>query len=206
MELFRSHCNLLWSQFKVATLNRLRVGHNDILKGLLGLPRWCSSSLAFARNGVNNLVVIRRHSTLSLRSRVELSENSIITSIRQSSAYVCGPIQQQWLGLLKFYKKYGSPGIINLCDTSPRPSLCQLFVVEYERLQEDGSLTEDRLMEEAALALEARGIYLDYSRAPPKPETSTLEAEEGASSPTSQTKISKISLADVFKQSQEEEK
>ncbi|KAG0728171.1 hypothetical protein GWK47_033044 [Chionoecetes opilio] len=105
MELFRSHCysiyyNSLWSRFKVATLNRLKVCHNDILKRLLGLPRWCSSSLAFARNGVNNLDVIRRHSVFSLWSRVELSSNSIITSVRQSSAYVCGPIQQRWLGLL----------------------------------------------------------------------------------------------------------
>ncbi|KAG0724027.1 hypothetical protein GWK47_041484 [Chionoecetes opilio] len=105
IELFRSHCysiycNLLWSRYKVATMNRLKVCHNDILKRLLGLPRWCSSSLAFARNGVNNLDVIRRHSVFSLRSRVELSTNSIITSVRQSSAYVCGPIQQRWLGLL----------------------------------------------------------------------------------------------------------
>ncbi|KAG0721844.1 hypothetical protein GWK47_045614 [Chionoecetes opilio] len=105
MELFRSHCysiycNSLWSRFKVATLNHLKVCHNDILKRLLGLPRCCSSYLVFARNGVNNLNVIRRHSVFSLRSRVKLSTNSIITSVRQRSAYVCGPIQQRWLGLL----------------------------------------------------------------------------------------------------------
>ncbi|KAG0716495.1 hypothetical protein GWK47_009543 [Chionoecetes opilio] len=105
MELFRSHCysiycNSLWSRYKVATMNRLKVCHNDTLKRLLGLSRWCSLSMAFARNGVNNLDVIRRHSVFSLRSRVELSTNSIITSVRQSSAYVCGPIQQRWLGLL----------------------------------------------------------------------------------------------------------
>ncbi|KAG0715278.1 hypothetical protein GWK47_001347 [Chionoecetes opilio] len=105
MELFRSHCyfifcNLLWSRFKVATLNCLKVCHNDILKRLLGLPRWSISSLAFGRNGVNNLDVIRRHSVFSLKSRVELSVNSSIISVRQSSAYVCGPIQQRWLGLL----------------------------------------------------------------------------------------------------------
>lgn len=47
--------------------------------------------------------------------------------------------------------------------------MCQLFVAEYQRLQEDDdSLTEEKLMEEAALALEAKGIYLDPSRAPPK--------------------------------------
>ncbi|KAG0722213.1 hypothetical protein GWK47_044940 [Chionoecetes opilio] len=105
MELFRSHCysiycNSLWSRYKLATMNRRKVCLNDILKRLLGLPRWCSSSLAFARNGVNNLDVIRRHSVFSLRSRVQLSTNSIITFVRQSSAYICGPIQQRWLGLL----------------------------------------------------------------------------------------------------------
>ncbi|KAG0693436.1 Transposon TX1 uncharacterized protein [Chionoecetes opilio] len=105
MELFRSHCysiycNSLWSRYKVATMNRFKVCHNDILKRLLGLPRWYSSSLAFARSGVNNLDVIRRHSVFSLRSRVEFCTNSIITPVRQSSAYVCGPIQQRWLGLL----------------------------------------------------------------------------------------------------------
>ncbi|KAG0710600.1 hypothetical protein GWK47_022450 [Chionoecetes opilio] len=79
MELFRSHCystiycNSLWSRFKLATLNRLKVCHNDILKRLLGLPRWCSSSLAFARNGVNNLDVIRRHSVFSLNNDITCS-------------------------------------------------------------------------------------------------------------------------------------
>ncbi|KAG0725577.1 hypothetical protein GWK47_004619 [Chionoecetes opilio] len=105
IELFRSHCysiycKSLWSRYKVATMNRLKVCHNDIFKRVMRLSKWCSSSLAFGRNGVNNLDVIRRHSVFSLRSRVELSTNSIITSVSQSSAYVCGPIQQRWLGLL----------------------------------------------------------------------------------------------------------
>ncbi|KAG0728172.1 hypothetical protein GWK47_033047 [Chionoecetes opilio] len=72
MELFKSHCYSIYcksllSRFKVATLNRLKVCHNDILKRLLELPRWSSSSLAFARNGVNNLDVMRRHSAFSLK-------------------------------------------------------------------------------------------------------------------------------------------
>lgn len=37
-------------------------------------------------------------------------------------------------------------------------------------------------------------------------EISTLEAEEGVSSPAGQSNISKVRLADVFKESQEEEK
>ena len=62
------NCNLLWSQFKMATINRLRVCY-DVLKRLLMLPRWTSSSLAFTKNGVINLGVIRRHSIFSMKSR-----------------------------------------------------------------------------------------------------------------------------------------
>ena len=68
----------------------------------------------------------------------------------------------------QFYKKYGSPGYIQLSDESKRLTLCQLFVEEYERLQTEGNTPTENLMDEAALALESRGIYLDRSRAPPK--------------------------------------
>ena len=105
LELFRSHCyslycNSLWSRYKVASMNRLKVCHNDILKRLLGLPRWTSSSQAFTRHGMKSLAIIRRHSAFSMRSRVERSDNSVVASVRQSSAYVCGPMRQKWLGLL----------------------------------------------------------------------------------------------------------
>ena len=41
LELFRSHCyslycNSLWSRYRVATLHKLKVCHNDILKRLAG--------------------------------------------------------------------------------------------------------------------------------------------------------------------------
>ncbi|XP_045133094.1 28S ribosomal protein S23, mitochondrial-like [Portunus trituberculatus] len=68
----------------------------------------------------------------------------------------------------KFYRKYGSPGIINLSETNARSSLCQLFVAEYKHLEADSTLTEDRLMEEAALALETSGFYLDHFQHPQK--------------------------------------
>ena len=90
LELFRSHCysfyyKLMWLLFKVTTMNRLTVCHNDVLRTL---PSWTSSSLAFTRNGVKNPGVIHWHCACKLKSRVERSENSIITSVRQSSALV----------------------------------------------------------------------------------------------------------------------
>ncbi|XP_071535958.1 small ribosomal subunit protein mS23 isoform X1 [Panulirus ornatus] len=108
--------------------------------------------------------------------------------------------------LRKFYKKYGSPGKIILFDTKRQLTLCQLFVKEYERLQADGLFPEDQLMEETALALEAQGIYLDRSRAPPKTETShdmEVAVEKSSTHDTLTKKQDKIRLADVFKESQE---
>ena len=105
MELFRSHCyslycNSLWSRYRAATMRKLKVCHNDILKRLLGLPRWASSSLAFAGQGVKCLAEIRRHAVCSMRDRVERSSNSVISSVRCSSAYVLSPLYQEWSRLL----------------------------------------------------------------------------------------------------------
>ena len=105
MELFRSHCyslycNSLWSQYRAATMKKLKVCHNDILKRLLGLPRWASSSLAFAGQGLKCLAEIRRHAACSMRDRVRRSSNSIISSVRCSSAYVLSPLYHEWYRLL----------------------------------------------------------------------------------------------------------
>ncbi|XP_045601777.1 small ribosomal subunit protein mS23 isoform X2 [Procambarus clarkii] len=104
----------------------------------------------------------------------------------------------------QFYKKYGSQGTARLSDKSSRPTVCQLFVKEYERLQADGNIPEDQLMQEAALALEARGIYLDRSRVPPKVESSELRMDEERL-PSSNIDSEKLSLAEIFKNSQADE-
>ncbi|KAK3869068.1 hypothetical protein Pcinc_025595 [Petrolisthes cinctipes] len=103
-----------------------------------------------------------------------------------------------------FYKKYGSTGTINLSDRNPRPSLCQRFVQEYQRFESEGNTPEDKLMEEAALTLEAHGIYLDKSRAPPK-ETKTEEMDEDEPPRAPKTvKLDTLRLAELFKESQDE--
>lgn len=105
LELFRSYCyslycNSLWSNYRIATINKLRVCHNDILKRLLGIHRWESSSWTFAVNHVKCLDVIRRNAVVSLKRRIEQSNNAIVTAIRQSSAYVHGPIYRRWTQLV----------------------------------------------------------------------------------------------------------
>ncbi|KAK7082555.1 Structural constituent of ribosome [Halocaridina rubra] len=103
----------------------------------------------------------------------------------------------------QFYKKYGSPGTIQLSDQNLRLSLCQLFIEEYERLKAEGNTVDEDLFNEAALALEAKGIYLDKSRAPIKSEE---EEEASAAVPTQETASAlreRVRLADIFKESQD---
>ena len=105
LELFRSYCyniycNSLWARYRAASIDRLRICHNDILNRLLGIPRWASSSQAFVAHNIKSLDVIRRHSVSSLKSRVELSHNSVVASIRQSCAYTQGVMSRTWVPLL----------------------------------------------------------------------------------------------------------
>ncbi|XP_076049240.1 mitochondrial ribosomal protein S23 [Oratosquilla oratoria] len=104
----------------------------------------------------------------------------------------------------KFYKKYHSPGTIHLSEYKSRPSICQVFITEYQKLQADKCVAEEELMEKAALALEAHGIYLDPSRAPPKVEPVVEEKVEAAS--MTRPLREQVKLADIFKESQEEQK
>ncbi|XP_037777808.1 probable 28S ribosomal protein S23, mitochondrial [Penaeus monodon] len=104
----------------------------------------------------------------------------------------------------KFYKAHGSPGTISLSEHSVRPIISQLFIKEYEKLKDEGNVPEEKLMEETALALEAHGIYLDRSRAPPKPEPEQPSVETQPREPQSQLLTDKVRLSDIFKESQEE--
>ncbi|KAG0710491.1 Aquaporin AQPcic [Chionoecetes opilio] len=97
LELFRSycynkHCNSLWARYRVPSMNRLRVCHNDILKRLLGFPRWSSSSETFVSDNIKCLDVIRRHSVSSLTLRVEQTCNSVVSRVRQSEIYTQGAV------------------------------------------------------------------------------------------------------------------
>ncbi|MPC92589.1 hypothetical protein E2C01_087686 [Portunus trituberculatus] len=83
-----------------SSIYRLRVCHNDILKRLLGVRRWFSSSETFVSNNIKCLDVVRRHSVSSLKLRAEQSWNTVVTTIRQSSAYTRGAMRQKWLHLL----------------------------------------------------------------------------------------------------------
>ena len=92
-ELFRAHCSsvyccALWSSFRKASLSKLRVCHNSILRRLLGIPRMYSASLMFVQSRLNNLDVLLRTAMYSIKSRLLQSDNDLIKGVINSHAFI----------------------------------------------------------------------------------------------------------------------
>ena len=57
--LFKSYCycmytSSLWSNYRQSTLNKLKVCYNDIMRKLMGVPRWHSARTLFVRNNTRS--------------------------------------------------------------------------------------------------------------------------------------------------------
>ena len=76
----------------------------------------------------------------------------------------------------KFYKKYGSVGIIHLSEKSHQQSLSTLFIEEYNKVEkEQHDLNEEELFNAAEKRLEKRGFYLQQPQKLAPPITKVLE-------------------------------
>lgn len=107
-------CNSPWPRYRVASTNRLRACHNNILTRLLELPRWISSSLASYRNGMKCLDDLRRHFLLSMKSNVKHLKTSSppacesTYAARMAGSYVgehCALLFRGFIPLVKLYLK-----------------------------------------------------------------------------------------------------
>ena len=86
----------VWSTYKVATLRKTKVAHNDIFRTLLLVPRYESASALFATHNVHNLDVVLRTSCYSLMSRLTSSANSIVRALVTGEARLHSRIWQSW--------------------------------------------------------------------------------------------------------------
>ena len=66
----------------------------------LMLPRYTSSSLAFATNSTDHINVLFRKFAYSLMSRVTASPNSIVSAIVNSDAYHQSTLLDKWESML----------------------------------------------------------------------------------------------------------
>ena len=105
IQLFKSYCYpiygcVLWRHSYQNSIRKLTVSYSDTFKRLINVPRYTSSSLAFAMNITDHINVVLRNSAFSLMSRVTTSPNSIVTAIVNSDAYHKSPLIVKWESML----------------------------------------------------------------------------------------------------------
>ena len=101
IQLFKSYCYpiylcALWPHSFQNSIRKLTVSYSDTFKRLIVVPRYASSSLAFAMNATDHINVVFRKFAYCLMSRVIASPNSIVTAIVNSDAYHQSPLMDKW--------------------------------------------------------------------------------------------------------------
>ena len=104
IQLFKSYCYpiygcALWRHSYQNSIRKLTVSFSDTFKRLINVPRYTSSSLAFAMNSTDQINVFRKFA-YSLKSRVTASPNSIDSAIVNSDAYHQSPLIDKWESML----------------------------------------------------------------------------------------------------------
>ena len=89
IQLFKSYCYpiygcALWRHSYQNSITKLTVSYSDTFKSLINVPRYTSSSLAFAMNATHHINVVLHKFAYNLMSRVIASPNSIVTAIVNS--------------------------------------------------------------------------------------------------------------------------
>ncbi|KAJ8736642.1 hypothetical protein PYW08_007298 [Mythimna loreyi] len=99
--MFRAYCLsfyscALWVSCTQRALSALRVQYNNVLRMLLGLPRFCSASGMFLEARIDGFHAILRKRAASLLHRVRASSNSILRVIADR---LDSPFLRHWIAL-----------------------------------------------------------------------------------------------------------
>ena len=97
---FSFYCSPLWNNFRVATLSRLRVTYNNIMRRLAGVPPWHSAREMFVHSGVDSFAERVRWQCWGTMQRVTNSQNVLVQTARDSDAGLHSQLWQRWIHLL----------------------------------------------------------------------------------------------------------
>ena len=94
IQLFKSntiHGCALWRHSFQNSIRKLTVSYSDTFKRLINVPRYTSSSLAFAMNATDHINVLNTTMiwSVAFKIRVIASPNSIVTAIVNSGRACC---------------------------------------------------------------------------------------------------------------------
>ena len=94
------YCNYLWSNCSVKSFNRIRVAYNRVFRILMKLEYRTSMSAAFISYNVNHFNVLFRNAIFGFIKRIWRSDNSIVSTVVNSSYFSYSKLNNFWSGLL----------------------------------------------------------------------------------------------------------
>ena len=90
------YCCALWSKYRVRSLTKMKVAHNDVFRMLMNVPRMSSASALFASHCTKNIDAIQRTAMHSLMSRLLRSSNTLVQAVLRSQVRTHSRIWQRW--------------------------------------------------------------------------------------------------------------
>ena len=103
--LFKSYCYSLsgasvWRDYKQATLYRLKVCYNSIMRKLAYVAPWQSASAMFVTMGIRSFDESLRAISYGLMSRINESSNDVVTALNYSDAGWMSRLRARWHDIL----------------------------------------------------------------------------------------------------------
>lgn len=89
--LFNAFCTSLytcetWCQYRVSSMERLRIQYNDACRIIFGYRRYSSASTMFTELGLHGFASLMRHRVTGARMRIMASDNTVVTAAFQHQA------------------------------------------------------------------------------------------------------------------------
>ena len=101
LQLFMSYCGsmytaFLWCDFTQRKYRQLEVAYKNIFRRFLGYDKYCSASSMFVENRTDGFDARIRKLVYGFRERLQISENSLIETIINSSAWRSSRLLNLW--------------------------------------------------------------------------------------------------------------
>ena len=103
LQLFMSYCGsmytaFLWCDFTKRQYQQLEVAYNNVFRRLMGYDKCCSASGMFVENTTDGFDARARKLVYGFRERLDMSENSLIETVINCSAWRSSKLLQLWEG------------------------------------------------------------------------------------------------------------
>ena len=101
LQLFMSYCGsmytaFLWCDFTKRQYRQLEVAYNNVFRRLMGYDKYCSASGMFVENRTDGFDARVRKLVYGFRERLDISDNSLIETVINSSAWRSSKLLQLW--------------------------------------------------------------------------------------------------------------